>query len=66
MVSTDKDPAKVRAGQIGARRRWGEQRVIHLDQLSPEQARLVRALVAAAKAARADQAGPGDPPDPAA
>ena len=46
-----KDAVKVRAGTIGARRRWGEPRVLRLDQLSPEQRRLVLALVEAAKAA---------------
>jgi hypothetical protein len=50
--STVKDPAKVRAGQIGAETRWHQPRVVHLDELSGEQRRLVLALVAAAKAGR--------------
>lgn len=46
MVSA-KNPAKVRAGQIGARARWGEQRVLRLDQLGADERRLVAALLAA-------------------
>jgi hypothetical protein len=42
------------AGRIAARARWGEPRVIRLDSLTPEQARLVRALVEAARSAPAD------------
>lgn len=59
MVSVAKDPIKVRAGEIGARKRWGDHptRVVRLDSLTPEQRRLVLALVAAAKAEpKADQA----------
>ena len=44
------------AGRIGARRRWGEPRVLRLDSLTPEQRRLVLALVAAAKAAEPERA----------
>jgi hypothetical protein len=54
LVSATKDPVKVRAGQIGARVRWGEQpRVIRLDELTSDQRRLVVALVDAAKSAPA-------------
>ena len=51
MVSATKDPAKVRAGLIGARARWGDQpaRVVRLDDLTAPQRRLVLALVAAAR-----------------
>jgi hypothetical protein len=58
LASTDsptKDPAKVRAGQLGMRARWGPPRVVRLDDLTPEQRRLVLALVEAAKAPPADQ-----------
>lgn len=48
-VSVSKDPVKQRAGLAGARRRWGEPGVIALADLTPEQRRLVRALVDAAK-----------------
>jgi hypothetical protein len=41
-----KDPAKVRAGQAGAASRWGEYgRIVRLDDLTTDQARLVRALI---------------------
>ena len=54
-----KDPAKVRAGHIGARTRWGDApRVVRLDALTAPQRRLVLALVDAARqeAAREPQA----------
>jgi len=41
-------PASQRA-RIAARARWGERRVIRLDTLTPEQRRLVLALVDAAQ-----------------
>lgn len=45
-----KDPRKVRAGSLGARARWrGDRRVVRIDDLSPEQRRLVLALVDAAR-----------------
>jgi hypothetical protein len=44
---------KAEAGLIGARRRWGEPRVVRLDDLPPEGRRLVLALVSAAKEAPA-------------
>lgn len=45
-----KNPVKQRAGQIGARRRWGEPGVVRLDELTAPQRRLVMALVEAARA----------------
>jgi hypothetical protein len=36
-------------GRIGARKRWGDPGVVRLDELTPEQRRLVRALVDAAR-----------------
>ena len=46
-----KDPTKVRAGTLGARRRWGDEpRVVRLDDLTPPQRRLVLALIEAARA----------------
>jgi hypothetical protein len=33
-------------GQIGARRRWGPQRVVRLAELDADTARLIRALLA--------------------
>jgi hypothetical protein len=49
LVSAVKDPVKVRAGSIGARRRWGERRIVRLDDLTAPQRRLVLALVDAAR-----------------
>lgn len=51
MVEAVKNPGKVRAGRIGARVRWGEQRVVRLDSLDPRVAAAVRALIAADEAA---------------
>ena len=39
----------VEAGRRGALRRWGPPRIVRLDELTAEQARLVRALVDAAR-----------------
>lgn len=46
---SSKDPVRVRAGRAGARRRWGEPRVVRLDDLSAPQRRLVLALIDAAR-----------------
>jgi hypothetical protein len=51
LVSATKDPIKVRAGAIGAERRWGPRRVVRLDQLDTDTARLIRALLAQKEAA---------------
>ena len=48
-TSKPKNPGRVAGGIMGARRRWGPQRVVRLDDLTPEQRRLVLALVAAAR-----------------
>ena len=49
-----KDPEKVRAGKIGATKRWGEQpRVARLDELDPRIREAVMALIRADAAARA-------------
>lgn len=55
MVSVAKDPVKVRAGQLGAQKRWGPTgtRVVRISDLTPEQRRLVLALIDAAKAGTA-------------
>ncbi len=44
------------AGRLGARRRWGDQRVVRLDSLHPAVAAAIRALVAADQAAREEAA----------
>jgi hypothetical protein len=50
LVSATKDPIKVRAGIIGAHKRWGPTRIVRLDQLDSDTARLIRALLAQTKA----------------
>lgn len=52
VVSSSKRPEKVRAGQLGARARWGEQRVARLDSLAPSIRAAVLALLRADEAAR--------------
>jgi hypothetical protein len=52
-VSVAKDPAKVRAGQIGARERWHSPKVVDLADLTGSQRRLVVALVEAARKEKA-------------
>lgn len=37
---------KREAGRLGARARWGAQRIVRLDQLDADTARLIRALLA--------------------
>jgi len=63
-MSATKNPAKVRAGKIGAAKRWGTEprtpRVVRLDSLTSEQRRLVIALVEAAR-----QEGAAPEPSPA-
>lgn len=49
LLVSAKNPVRVRAGQIGARVRWGEPRVVRLDDLTSEQRALVMALVNAAR-----------------
>jgi hypothetical protein len=49
MVEAVKDPRKVKAGQIGSRARWGERRIVRLDTLDSDTARLIRALLAQTK-----------------
>jgi hypothetical protein len=51
-----KDPARVAAGHSGARKRWGPPRILRLDTLTPQQRRLVLALLDAAKADESEQA----------
>ena len=53
-----KDPAKVKAGNAAALARWGpDRKTVRLDELTPEQRRLVLALVEAAKSAGASGDG---------
>lgn len=51
----DKNPKKVEAGKKAAAARWGDPRVVRLDELTPAQRRLVVALVDAAKEANVPQ-----------
>lgn len=48
MTNDQKNPVKVAAGRAGAQTRWGDTpRVVRLHDLTPEQRRLVLALVEA-------------------
>lgn len=62
MLQAVKDPLKVKAGQIGSRARWGERRIVRLDQLDPSIAAAVRALVAADQAARKETVAVSETP----
>ena len=53
---TPKDPDKVRAGQIGARRKWGRQRVLRLDTLAEPVRRAIEALISAEQRAQEREA----------
>ena len=55
-VLRTKDPTKVRAGHLGAERRWGPPgtRTVKIGDLTPEQRRLVLALVEAAREDRGE------------
>lgn len=48
-----KDPAKVRAGQLGAEKRWSPENrsIVRIDSLTPEERAVVLALINARKAA---------------
>ena len=43
----DKNPKRVEAGKKAAAARWGDPRVVRLDDLTPAQRRLVMALIEA-------------------
>lgn len=45
----DKNPKRVEAGKKAAATRWGEPRVVRLDDLTPAQRRLVLALIDTAR-----------------
>jgi len=49
----------VEAGRKGALRRWGEPKVVRLDDLTEDQRRLVRALIEAARSQKAAPRGNG-------
>ena len=53
-----KSPARVAAGQANARTRWGPPRVIRLDDLTPDQRRVVLALVDAMNAVKEEAPAP--------
>lgn len=64
METTSPNPIKVKAGKIGATKRWGaEPRVIRLDELDPPKRRLILALVDAARREAARETDPT--PEPA-
>jgi hypothetical protein len=49
-VVREKDARLSEAGKKGMRSRWGPQRVVRLDQIDADTARLIRALLAQAEA----------------
>jgi hypothetical protein len=49
----DKNPVYVEAGRRGARKRWGEPRVLRLDQLDTDERRLIAAILNAKRNADA-------------
>jgi hypothetical protein len=53
VVSATKNPVKARAGTIGARARWGELRTVHLRDLDPITAGIIRAILSARENAKA-------------
>ncbi len=60
-MAATKDPTKVRAGTIGALRRWGEpgsrpSPVVRIGDLTPSQRELVLALISAARAQSSTEA----------
>ena len=56
-LAPPKNPVFVESGRRGARKRWGEPRTVKLDDLSPEQRRLVFLLLDAVKTAGTSTGG---------
>lgn len=56
-LAPPKNSVFVESGRRGARKRWGEPRVARLDDLTPEQRRLVLALLDAARSDEAPASG---------
>jgi len=59
-VLDSRDPAKVRAGALGAAKRWGNpanRRIIRMAELEPEEQAVIRSLLAL-KARRAQRGTP--------
>ena len=52
-----KDPKRVAAGKKAAAARWGDKRIVRLDELTPAQRRLVLALIEAAEENNREKAG---------
>lgn len=59
VVSRDRKLTTHERAKVAARARWGDVRVVRLDNLEPSVAAVIRALVAAQKAA--DEAKADDP-----
>jgi hypothetical protein len=53
LVSLAKNPAKVRAGRIGSRTRWGPPRILRLDTLDPVTRQIIGAILTARENAKA-------------
>ena len=54
-MSETKNPVFVESGRRGARKRWGDPRVLRLDQLDPDERRLIQAILAAKRNADAEK-----------
>lgn len=56
-VDVSKDPVLVEAGKRGAEQRWGPPRRVHIGDLTPDQRRLVLALIDAQRLANSARDG---------
>lgn len=54
MLRSMKDPKRVAAGKKAAAARWGDKRVVRLNELTPAQRRLVLALIEAMEESNAE------------
>ncbi len=61
MVSATKDPVKVRAGAIGAAKRWGPPRVVSLRDLDPDSRAFIAELIEVARRNRKATPAVGTP-----
>lgn len=53
LAAPAKHPGRVEGGRRAARKRWGEPRILRLDELDPPSRRLIAALYELAKTAEA-------------
>jgi hypothetical protein len=50
------NPVFVESGRRGARRRWGPQRIVRLDELTADQRAIVQAVIDAVRSVKAQPA----------